>query len=581
MLAYFPQVYPGELLYSVLARYHRHMGAPSTIHSMEALFGRRWVVASIDLPGSLQMLADRLPEALGWTADRIADELTLLPYYTAFQSAAVTHRARSAMKRGDTDGLLLRLGMATFRVSRVTQLRFCALCLRQMQARHGEYYWRRDHQLPGIFVCPEHGCPLQLSTVSVSAQGRHVHIPATRTNCPWHAPTLVADLTDSAAESFQRLAAASARLLECSEQRRTFAQWTRHYCDGLVATGFVRGDRHVDQYRLQESIWSHHRPVWHCFSELMDLDSQKFHGDWLATMTRKHRKAFHPLQHILLQDFIDHQQQVVGPFGNGPWPCHSPLAKHRNQTVVTEVKTHRNHDHLVGVFTCQCGYVYTRSKFDGMGQLGSPRFQSYGPLLVPALTNMVISGLSLRAIARRLELDPKTVVRLATEVGIPIDWKVGTGRKQATVITTDAELVEAPEPRVQIPRKPAHARTDWDAVDLDTCQKIRETARQLLAVVPPVRITLKQMETQLWSRGWLEKRSSRLPLATACVREVAESVEQFQRRRTYWVIRQMDQTNEPLQVWRIMRKAGLTSRHEGMVEQALDQYFESRQRTAA
>ena len=79
MLAYFPQIYPGELLYSVLARYHRHMGTPSPIQSMEALFGRRLIVASVDLPGYLQVLADRLPPNFGWTADRIIDELTLLP----------------------------------------------------------------------------------------------------------------------------------------------------------------------------------------------------------------------------------------------------------------------------------------------------------------------------------------------------------------------------------------------------------------------------------------------------------------------------------------------------------------------
>ena len=104
MLAYFPQIYPGELLYSVLARYHRHMGTPSPIQSMEALFGRRLIVASVDLPGYLQVLADRLPPNFGWTADRIIDELTLLPYYTAFQPPSVERLARKAMLRGQTDG---------------------------------------------------------------------------------------------------------------------------------------------------------------------------------------------------------------------------------------------------------------------------------------------------------------------------------------------------------------------------------------------------------------------------------------------------------------------------------------------
>ena len=88
-LAYFPAAHPGELLYSLLARYHQHMGVPSSIHTMEALYGQRLVVASLDLPGHLGALADHLPPGAGWIALRMANELTLLPYYTAFQPAAV------------------------------------------------------------------------------------------------------------------------------------------------------------------------------------------------------------------------------------------------------------------------------------------------------------------------------------------------------------------------------------------------------------------------------------------------------------------------------------------------------------
>ena len=87
-------------------------------------------------------------------ADRMIDELTLLPYYTGFQPEGVSRRARIAMKSGQTDGLFDRLGMAAFRVGRVTRLRFCPECLREMQARYGETYWRRDRQLPGVLLCP-------------------------------------------------------------------------------------------------------------------------------------------------------------------------------------------------------------------------------------------------------------------------------------------------------------------------------------------------------------------------------------------------------------------------------------------
>ncbi len=53
MLAYFPQIYPHELLYSVLARYHHHLGGTNPGGTMEALFGTRFAIAAVDLPGHL------------------------------------------------------------------------------------------------------------------------------------------------------------------------------------------------------------------------------------------------------------------------------------------------------------------------------------------------------------------------------------------------------------------------------------------------------------------------------------------------------------------------------------------------
>ncbi|KRG71382.1 hypothetical protein ABB27_03825 [Stenotrophomonas terrae] len=59
----------------------------------------------------------------------------------------------------------------------------------------------------------------------------------------------------------------------------------------------------------------------------------------------------------------------------------------------------------------------------------------------------------------------------------------------------------------------------------------------------------------------------------ACLSGVVESVEQFQRRRAGWVIQQMDKVGEPLQVWRILRRAGLTSRHEDVVASVLAEFL--------
>ncbi|MBI5922893.1 MAG: TniQ family protein [Betaproteobacteria bacterium] len=82
MLAYFPAPYRDELLYSVLARYCRHVGSPATKQALLALFGNGRVIASFDLPGHLDALAERIPAKCGLSVDRMIDELTLYPYFS-------------------------------------------------------------------------------------------------------------------------------------------------------------------------------------------------------------------------------------------------------------------------------------------------------------------------------------------------------------------------------------------------------------------------------------------------------------------------------------------------------------------
>ena len=78
MLAYFPAIYPNELLYSVLARYHLHMGLPPVALTLESLFGNRKTVAAFDLPGNLQALADRIPPQRKLTVAYMIEHLTLV-----------------------------------------------------------------------------------------------------------------------------------------------------------------------------------------------------------------------------------------------------------------------------------------------------------------------------------------------------------------------------------------------------------------------------------------------------------------------------------------------------------------------
>jgi hypothetical protein len=98
MLAYCPEILPDELNYSVVALYHRHTGAKGPRGTAVAAFGLTHAAAAYDLPGHLDELARRIEPRRGLTADRLLDETTLFPYYTAFQPECVRHEMRAALR---------------------------------------------------------------------------------------------------------------------------------------------------------------------------------------------------------------------------------------------------------------------------------------------------------------------------------------------------------------------------------------------------------------------------------------------------------------------------------------------------
>lgn len=573
ILAYFPIIYPGELLYSVLARYHRHVGGPGPMHTLETLFGNRKVIATFDLPGHLQSLADRIPADRGWSVDHIIDTLTLFPYFTAFEPPVRQEKTRDSMRSGAIDGLHVRLGLSAFRIGRNQGLRFCPECVQEMKAAHGELWWRRDHQLPGVLVCPEHACLLLESTVSFSQFSRHEFVAATPENCQPHALPVVTVVDQTCLAHLHRIARRSADLLCSPPTGRTLARWTTFYRSHMLEIGLIKSVATVDQHRFDDEFRNFYGRVLDALPSVMDCGN--FAGDWLASMVRKHRKANHPLYHVLVQDFLAQREPWASLFGAGPWPCINPLASHSSHSPIKTFTQHRNHGNRVGVFSCTCGYVYTRCLDSQTGTLGLPRFQYYGPLLEPELRQLVMAGTGLREVGRSLGLDPKTVVRLASELGLAVSWKPTLFDKRPRVQPKVVVQCVSPSSHVGPAVSATHdissrTRCDWPEIDGAWAAKLSAWVGTVYAENPPMRITVAELERRVNLRGWLLKRRHRLPQTMAFLERVVETTEAFQLRRIHWAIVELERCGAQVKAWQVMRKAGLRSTSLGVINAILD-----------
>lgn len=568
MLAYFPVVYPGELLYSALARWLRHQGAAGQTLALNNLFGHRFAAATVDLPGDLSNLAARIPRERGLNADLLVDQMTLFRYYTAFVPPTLQTSARAAMLTGHVDGLHLRLGISAFRIHRPLSLRFCAECAVEMTKAHGELYWRREHQLPSALVCAEHGRVLQESLVLLPARGRHEFVAATATTCPRNAPHVAQLSSLIIGDRLRALSERSAALLLDQSDPRTFAGWTAHYRGEMVRAGLASSAMRMRQAQLEVEFRNHFGPCLDLFPGV--LDKGVFAGDWLATMVRRHRKIAHPLLHLMLQQFLDSKQTLGSAFGAGPWPCLNPLARHRASAPVTNVSVHGNRGHRVGVFACSCGYVYTRRLNTNTGTLEAPRFWRFGPLLQPTLARLVAQRQSLRKIARELHIDPKTVAKLAAEHGIRTPWGMAVRASIPVTVPRPTEIrrrVKQQVPRKVTPRAP---RRDWSAIDATCSYDVAAVVSDILASVPPARVTYAEVERRMGRREWMQSRLDKLPRTRATLAKVIESLEAFQLRRIRWAAKELERTRTEVRAWQVMRKAGVRSHLLPAIRAALD-----------
>ncbi|MEQ2466710.1 TniQ family protein [Niallia sp. Sow4_A1] len=84
MIIQFPTPYPDELLYSVISRYHVRAGNVFWKHTLEDLFGKRTISASVFLPSGIGSLVQHLPKNTTLNEQIFIEKHTMYPFYTVF-----------------------------------------------------------------------------------------------------------------------------------------------------------------------------------------------------------------------------------------------------------------------------------------------------------------------------------------------------------------------------------------------------------------------------------------------------------------------------------------------------------------
>lgn len=167
MIAYFPELYEDELVYSWFARYFAHM-YPSYINAVEDLMENRNTRTDFEFINHLDADARKI-------ISRVIPMEDLIIWHTMFPSYRFSGHERlcnALESMVNTVGDVHRmLPISKSRTNgQVHYIKYCPLCAAEARETHGEAYWARQANIRGVDICTRHNCRLKSTDIEISGK---------------------------------------------------------------------------------------------------------------------------------------------------------------------------------------------------------------------------------------------------------------------------------------------------------------------------------------------------------------------------------------------------------------------------
>ena len=175
MIAYLPELYPDELVYSWFCRYYVHSGCFTYKMALRELYRKKSDTPSKEFLGNLRPEAIEQIERVYPLEDLVLDH-TMFPQYARFIPLKQKRTALHSIIYDTCD--IHHLFCVLPRAEDEQYLRYCPLCVNEDRDMYGETYWHRTHQIRNMGICTKHGCRLIDSDVLVKSESDYTFCPA-------------------------------------------------------------------------------------------------------------------------------------------------------------------------------------------------------------------------------------------------------------------------------------------------------------------------------------------------------------------------------------------------------------------
>jgi len=294
MLNFFPRIYEGELLYSVISRYRLKAGIINKRALMKDLYGKEVTLNSVYFPVHIEALVNNMPPNIVINEKDIIENNTLFKIFSAFLDENRRKIVYNGMLNEEGFNAFQPLGLVGSKVLMKDKLFFCEKCTMEDIEGYGESYWRVIHQVPGVYTCSKHKVFLKESEV-LSSNSRIEYICLDKNikgkeivdNFDFININL--KYVDMIEELYK---------LELKSKNKEF--FDAFFIDKLREKGFTSKNGSLKQNEIEEAFIEYYTQEY-----LMLMQSKVEKGNsWLRKFIRNSKKQKNILRHLLMIQFL-------------------------------------------------------------------------------------------------------------------------------------------------------------------------------------------------------------------------------------------------------------------------------------
>ena len=614
MLDNFPLIHEDELLYSLLGRFHRVSGNRNFKETLSELFNLDTILPVVDLPCHLESLAQKLPKGMDLSSNNLIQKYTLFPLYSPFMTDKKRDGLKNIMKHENGNLLKFKMGIIAGSVCQKNALYYCPVCAKAELRQYEEAVIHRTHQIQGVYVCEKHMCILHVYPLHNNSRLEFTILQESNLdfrNLHMKDKQLEMGLTVIAKEVHLLLNESALTGLNIDYIHEL-------YLKELKERGYLTNKGNIRQRDVYTDFSNYYGNTLLAFLE-SELDEANEYN-WLKLITRQQTRAIHPIRHVLLIGFLfggvkrlltlhRGNSNAVEPLGL----CLNPVCQYFQKPSVTDIRTSTDSKtrETVLTLTCQCGFSYSRKEKGDVFKVGT--IKQFGHVWEDTLTEAIHSNGSLRAMAKQMNCDCKTVVKYAEKLGLKhlinsgmtfeenevkskVE-KIDPYRYQMDVLSliqhnptitrqevrnslkkqcswlyrNNREWYEENLPKPQVNKGNNKSMDEhWEKIESEILNLLEKEYDKVMALEKPVRVTLSLLGRRIGQLVCLERKIEKLPKTQFYIGLVTETVEQFQRRRVGVICKGLRDIDEPLVEWKVARIAGLKDLK--IVEEMMENY---------